>query len=40
MNEIAYEIDRLSGRLNVISIDMVLDRMGFPKNYKVLLDID
>lgn len=40
INEIAYEIDRLSGRLNVIPIDMVLDRMGFPKNYKVLLDIE
>ncbi len=40
MNEISYEIDRLSGRLEVISIDKVLDRMGFPKNYKTILEMD
>ncbi|MCH5166735.1 MAG: Abi family protein [Erysipelotrichales bacterium] len=40
INEISYEIDQLSGRLNVISINKVLDRMGFPTNYKSLLEID
>ncbi len=40
MNELSYEIDRLSGRLEVISIDKVLDRMGFPKNYKTILEMD
>ena len=40
VNEISYEIDKLSGRLSVISINKVLDRMGFPSNYKSLLDID
>lgn len=40
MNELSYEIDALSGKLNVINIDKVLDRMGFPTNYKTLLEID
>lgn len=40
MNEINYEIDHLSGVLHSISIDNVLDRMGFPNNYKTLVDID
>lgn len=40
VNEVAYELDRLSGKLSVISVDRVLDRMGFPKNYKMLLEYD
>ncbi len=40
MNEINYEIDHLSGVLHSISIENVLDRMGFPNNYKTLVDID
>ena len=40
MNEISYEIDRLSGKIQTIPMDMILDRMGFPKNYKALLEID
>ena len=35
INEISYEIDSLEGKLNVISIDKVLDRIGFPKNYNL-----
>ena len=40
INEISYEIDALSGKLRTISIDKVLDRMGFPKNYKSLLEFE
>lgn len=40
INEVSYEIDMLSGRLASISINNVLDRMGFPTNYKALLDIE
>ncbi len=40
LNEIAYEIDYLSGRLHSISIDKVLDKMGFPKNYKEIVRMD
>ncbi|MCM1053306.1 MAG: Abi family protein [Ruminococcus sp.] len=37
LREIAYEIDYLTGRLQSISIDKVLDKMGFPKNYKEMV---
>lgn len=34
LNEMSYEIDALAGKLNVISVDKVLDQIGFPQNYK------
>ena len=40
MNELNYEIDHLSGILHSISIENVLDRMGFPNNYTALLDVE
>ena len=40
LNEIAYEIDYLSGRLHSIKIEKVLDRMGFPQNYKDIVRMD
>ena len=40
LNEISYELDYLSGRLHSIKIDKVLDRMGFPKNYKDIVRMD
>ncbi|MBO5096654.1 MAG: Abi family protein [Bacilli bacterium] len=36
LNEISYELDILDGKLNVIPINKVLDKMGFPENYKEL----
>lgn len=33
MKEIEYEIELLDGRVDSISINKVLDRMGFPQNY-------
>lgn len=33
MKEIEYEIELLDGRVDIISINKILDRMGFPKNY-------
>ena len=40
LNEISYEIDVLAGKLNVIPISKVLDRMGFPENFKELARLD
>lgn len=40
MNELSYEIDALSGKLQVVKIDKVLAKMGFPINYKELLDME
>lgn len=37
LNEISYEINYLSGRLKSININKVLDRMGFPENYKEIV---
>ena len=40
MNEIDYEIDWLSSKLNSIDVKKVLYRMGFPDNYKEIAYID
>ena len=40
LNEISYEVDYLSGRLRTIKIAKVLDRMGFPENYKNIVRMD
>ncbi len=34
LDEVSYEIDYLSGRLKTITINNVLEEMGFPENYK------
>lgn len=38
INEVSYELDKLSGKISSISIDRIYDRMGFPTNYKSLLE--
>ena len=40
INETEYELSRLDGKLHSIPLDPVLDRMGFPKNYSQLLNIN
>lgn len=40
MNEIIYEIEYLDAKINTISIDKVLDQMGFPKNYKEIMYLE
>lgn len=40
MNEINYELEKLSGKLNSISIEKILDKMGFPINYKDIMYIE
>jgi hypothetical protein len=39
MNEIAYEVDILAGKLKSLTVDGILDRMGFPINYKDILEM-
>lgn len=39
IKEINYEIELLSGKLNSIGIDEVLNKMGFPKNYAELINL-
>jgi len=40
MREINYDIELLSGQLKVISVDKVLEVLGFPPNYKDLARMD
>ena len=40
INEISYEIDILDGKINTIGIDKILDRIGFPMNYKEIARLD
>lgn len=40
MNEMIYEFDSLEGKLKSINIDSVLNKMGFPKNYKEVMYIE
>ena len=36
LNELVYELDILEGKIKSISMDKILDEMGFPTNYKEL----
>ena len=40
INEVSYELDRLSGKLNVIKIEKVLHELGFPNNYKEIVRLE
>ncbi len=40
LNEVEYEISILEGKLTAIGIDKVLDKIGFPKNYKEIVGMN
>lgn len=40
LNEMSYELDILDGKLNAIPLLKVMDKMGFPENYKELARLD
>ena len=40
VNEIEYEIDVLDGKLNVIEISKILDKLGFPPNWRDIIDMN
>ena len=40
MNEINYELDTLNGKLKSINIGSIIEKMGFPKNYKDIMYIE
>ena len=37
MKELEYEIEKLDGAIDSIPIEKILDRMGFPVNYKEII---
>ena len=40
INELSYELDILDGRLKTISLDKVLDAMGFPTTFREIARLD
>lgn len=40
INELSYELDLLDGKIDTIEMDRILDRMGFPKNFRDIARID
>ncbi len=40
MREISYEIDALSGKTKVLPISMLLSKIGFPDNWRQIMEID
>lgn len=40
VNELSYELDILEGKIHSIEMDKILDRMGFPTNFREIARID
>jgi len=40
MNEVGYEIDILEGKTNILPINNFLNKIGFPDNYRDIMDLD
>lgn len=40
INEISYELDTLDGKIDIIPQSKILDKMGFPENWKEIVNIN
>ena len=40
MNEVGYEIDMLEGKTNILPINNFLNKIGFPDNYRDIVDLE
>ena len=40
MNEVSYEIDALDGRVTTVPTRLLLNKIGFPDNFRELLNIN
>lgn len=40
INEISYEIDFLEGKIKVLKSEQLLNKIGFPKNWRDILNIN
>lgn len=40
INEISYELDFLEGRVKVIGIEQILSKIGFPRNWRDIININ
>lgn len=39
LNEVSYEIDRLSGKIHSVLVTDILSRIGFPKNFRDIVNL-
>ena len=39
-NELSYELDVLDGKIDSIDIEKILDRMGFPVNFREIARVN
>ena len=40
LGEVSYEIEILDGKIDVIPVENILNKIGFPKNYRDIMDIN
>ena len=40
INEIGYEIDVLDGKIDVVPLNYILNKIGFPNNWREIYNID
>ncbi len=40
MNQISYEIDILDGKVDIVSTSLILNKIGFPDNFREILNIN
>ena len=40
VNEIGYEIDVLDGRVDIVPLNTILNKIGFPSNWRDILTIE
>ena len=38
IDELEYEIDLLTGKINILSISTILNKIGFPDNWEGIID--
>ena len=39
MNQISYEIDILDGKVDTVPVETILNKIGFPSNFRQILEI-
>ena len=40
MNQISYEIDLLDGKVDSVPVSLILNKLGFPDNFREILNIN
>ena len=40
INELGYEIDLLDGKIDSVPLDVILNKIGFPNNWREITNIE